>query len=174
MSWFDLIWFFFSLLFCGEACIRRGHNWVLILTGVMGDQGGSDLEGKKREEVEEKLRIVEKEGTFWLEKLELKDRKRTQHACMKTKFYFCIKMFSCVSVILLGFEIVSYLKSWHFGAPKLLQCQLQILSATPLGVKGVLIGFILSAFCFVWHISPMLFIVFFFFNPKHSYFTSLY
>lgn len=45
----------------------------------MGDQGGFDLEDKKEEEVKEKLRIVE-EVTFWLEKLELKDRKRTQHA----------------------------------------------------------------------------------------------
>ena len=30
-----------------------------------------------------------------------------------------------------------------------------------MGVKGVLIGFILNEFCFVWYISPMLFIVFF-------------
>ena len=58
------------------------------------------------------------------------EREKENPTCMKTKFYFCIKMFLCVSVILLGFEIVSYLKSWHFRAPKLLQFQLQILCAT--------------------------------------------
>ncbi|KAK7844456.1 probable xyloglucan glycosyltransferase 12 [Quercus suber] len=60
-----------------------------------------------------------------------------ENPAVKTRFYFCIKMFLWVSVILLGFEIAAYFKGWHFGAPKLLQFQLQSLWATPLGVKGV-------------------------------------
>ena len=60
-----------------------------------------------------------------------------ENPAVKTRFYFCIKMFLWVSLILLGFEIAAYFKGWHFGAPKLLQFQLQSLWATPLGVKGV-------------------------------------
>jgi hypothetical protein len=60
-----------------------------------------------------------------------------ENPTVKTRFYFFIKMFLWLSVILLGFEIAAYYKGWHFGAPKVLQFQLQSLWATPLGVKGI-------------------------------------
>ncbi|PWA45513.1 hypothetical protein CTI12_AA517160 [Artemisia annua] len=36
-----------------------------------------------------------------------------------SRFYFCIKMFLFISVLMLVFEITAYFKGWHFGAPDL-------------------------------------------------------
>ncbi|XP_071737633.1 probable xyloglucan glycosyltransferase 12 [Rutidosis leptorrhynchoides] len=44
---------------------------------------------------------------------------RTDTAPSSTKFYFCIKLFLWVSILLLGFELAAYYKGWHFGAPDL-------------------------------------------------------
>ncbi|KAM5565926.1 putative xyloglucan glycosyltransferase 12 [Rosa sericea] len=52
----------------------------------------------------------------------------------KSRFYFCIKLFLLLSLVLLGFEVAAYLKGWHFGAPHL---QLQYLWEMEFdGVKG--------------------------------------
>ncbi|KAF8410261.1 hypothetical protein HHK36_002786 [Tetracentron sinense] len=57
-----------------------------------------------------------------------------ENQTVKSRFYFCIKMFLWLSVVLLGFEVAAYFKGWHFGAPHL---QWQYLLSTPLGVQGV-------------------------------------
>ncbi|KAG6699097.1 hypothetical protein I3843_08G053400 [Carya illinoinensis] len=59
-----------------------------------------------------------------------------ENPTVKTRFYFCIKMFLWLSVLLLGFEVVAFYKGWHLGAPHF-EFQLQSLWATPLGVKGM-------------------------------------
>lgn len=56
------------------------------------------------------------------------DRDR-ENPAVKSRFYFCIKLFLFLSLILLGFEVAAYFKGWHLGAPHL---QLQYL----FGVKG--------------------------------------
>ncbi|KAF5456065.1 hypothetical protein F2P56_025578 [Juglans regia] len=59
-----------------------------------------------------------------------------ENPTVKTRFYFCIKMFLWLSVLLLGLEVVAFYKGWHLGTPHF-EFQLQSLWATPLGVKGV-------------------------------------
>lgn len=60
-----------------------------------------------------------------------------ENPTVRTRFYFCIKLFLWLSVLLLGFEVVAYYKGWHIGAPHIHFDQLQSLWARPLGVKGV-------------------------------------
>ncbi|XP_008220409.1 PREDICTED: probable xyloglucan glycosyltransferase 12 [Prunus mume] len=57
-----------------------------------------------------------------------------ENPAVRSRFYFCIKMFLWLSLILLGFEVAAYFKGWHFGSPHL---QLEYLWASPMGVKGV-------------------------------------
>ncbi|CAN6682316.1 unnamed protein product [Malus baccata var. baccata] len=59
--------------------------------------------------------------------------REVENPAVRSRFYFCIKMFLWLSVLLLGFEVAAYFKGWHFGAPHL---QLEYLWASPLGVKG--------------------------------------
>ncbi|KAF5461962.1 hypothetical protein F2P56_018018 [Juglans regia] len=59
-----------------------------------------------------------------------------ENPTVKTRFYFCIRMFLWLSVFLLGFEVVAFYKGWHLGAPHF-EFQLQSLWATPLGFKGM-------------------------------------
>ncbi|EEF52227.1 transferase, transferring glycosyl groups, putative [Ricinus communis] len=60
--------------------------------------------------------------------------RENENPTVRTRFYYCIKAFLLLSVLLLGFEIAAYFKGWHFGAPHL---QLQHLLATPFGFKDV-------------------------------------
>lgn len=60
-----------------------------------------------------------------------------ENPTVRTRFYFCIKLFLWLSVLLLGFEVVAYYKGWHIGAPHINFDQLQSLWGRPLGVKGV-------------------------------------
>ncbi|KAF7830506.1 putative xyloglucan glycosyltransferase 12 [Senna tora] len=53
---------------------------------------------------------------------------------VKSRFYSCIKVFLCLSVLLLCFEVAAYFKGWHFGTSHL---QIDYLWVTSLGVKGV-------------------------------------
>ncbi|XP_073119800.1 probable xyloglucan glycosyltransferase 12 [Henckelia pumila] len=64
------------------------------------------------------------------------DTSEAESPAVKSKFFTCIKVFLCLSLVLLGFEISAYFKGWHFGAPDL---QLQYLyTLTNLStVKGV-------------------------------------
>ncbi|CAH8340332.1 unnamed protein product [Eruca vesicaria subsp. sativa] len=49
-------------------------------------------------------------------------------------FYSCLKVFLCLSLMLLAFETAAYFKGWHFETPKL---QLQfIFAVSPFGSKG--------------------------------------
>ncbi|OAY51054.1 probable xyloglucan glycosyltransferase 12 [Manihot esculenta] len=57
-----------------------------------------------------------------------------ENPTVKSRFYFCIKVFLWLSVLLLGFEMAAYFKGWHFGSPHL---QLQYLLATPFGFKDI-------------------------------------
>lgn len=52
------------------------------------------------------------------------DSDESESPVVKSRFYSCIKVFLLLSVLLLGFEVVAYFKSWHFGGPDL---QLQYL-----------------------------------------------
>ncbi|XP_074573928.1 putative xyloglucan glycosyltransferase 9 [Curcuma longa] len=38
---------------------------------------------------------------------------------LRTRFYFCIKVFLWLSVLLLGFEVAAHLHGWHLGAAEL-------------------------------------------------------
>lgn len=60
-----------------------------------------------------------------------------ENPTVKTRFYFFIKLFLWVSVLLLAFEVVAYYKGWHIGAPRIHFDQFQGLWARPLGVKGM-------------------------------------
>lgn len=60
-----------------------------------------------------------------------------ENPTVRTRFYFCIKLFLWLSVLLLGFEVVAYYKGWHIGAPHINFDQFQSLWGRPLGVKGV-------------------------------------
>ncbi|XP_071715524.1 probable xyloglucan glycosyltransferase 12 [Rutidosis leptorrhynchoides] len=60
---------------------------------------------------------------------------RTDTAPSSTKFYFCIKLFLWVSILLLGFELAAYYKGWHFGAPDLHLQYLYTLT-NPFAFKG--------------------------------------
>uniref|UniRef100_A0A2P2MD93 Glycosyl transferase family 2 family protein n=1 Tax=Rhizophora mucronata TaxID=61149 RepID=A0A2P2MD93_RHIMU len=57
-----------------------------------------------------------------------------ENPTVKTRFYTCIKLFLCLSVLLLGFEVAAYFKGWHFEAPHL---QWEHLLATPFGFKDI-------------------------------------
>lgn len=59
--------------------------------------------------------------------------RENENPTVKSRFYGCIKVFLCLSLLLLGFEVAAYFKGWHFSTSHL---QLQYLWATPLGVKG--------------------------------------
>lgn len=58
------------------------------------------------------------------------ETERNENPTVKTRFYSCIKVFLCLSVVLLGFELAAYFKGWHFGSP-------QYLLATPFGFKDM-------------------------------------
>ncbi|OVA01187.1 hypothetical protein BVC80_8887g26 [Macleaya cordata] len=59
----------------------------------------------------------------------------TENQTVRNRFYFFIKVFLWLSVVLLGFEIAAYFKGWHLGSPEL---QLQnLISSSSYGVKGL-------------------------------------
>lgn len=57
--------------------------------------------------------------------------RENENPTVKSRFYTFIKMFLCLSVFLLCFEVVAYFKGWHFSAPHL------ELWAPAFGVKDV-------------------------------------
>ncbi|XP_059637259.1 probable xyloglucan glycosyltransferase 12 [Cornus florida] len=59
-----------------------------------------------------------------------------ENLTVKARFYFCIKVFLWLSVLLLGFEIAAYYKGWHFD-PHNLQIQYLSILSTPWDVRGV-------------------------------------
>ncbi|KAH1124222.1 hypothetical protein GLYMA_06G049400v4 [Glycine max] len=60
--------------------------------------------------------------------------RENENPAVKTRFYSCIKLFLCLSVFLLVFEIVAYFKGWYFSAARF---QLEHFMWTPsFGVKG--------------------------------------
>lgn len=64
-------------------------------------------------------------------------RRGSDNLAVKGRFYFCIKMFLWMSVVLLGFEVAAYLKGWHFGAPDLLQLEEYLWASPAMGVRGM-------------------------------------
>ncbi|XP_062019562.1 probable xyloglucan glycosyltransferase 12 [Rosa rugosa] len=46
-----------------------------------------------------------------------------ENPAVKSRFYFCIKLFLLLSLVLLGFEVAAYFKGWHFGGAPHLQLQ---------------------------------------------------
>ncbi|XP_047341600.1 probable xyloglucan glycosyltransferase 12 [Impatiens glandulifera] len=58
----------------------------------------------------------------------------SENLAVKSRFFFCIKVFLLVSLILLGFEIAAYYKGWHFGTGNLDLQYLSLLDVT--GVFG--------------------------------------
>ncbi|KAI3977292.1 hypothetical protein MKX01_017248 [Papaver californicum] len=69
-----------------------------------------------------------------------------ENQTVRKRFYFFIKVFLWLSVVLLGFEIAAYFKGWHLGSPQLQLEYLMINSSY--GVKG-LFDSIYSAWVFV-------------------------
>lgn len=61
---------------------------------------------------------------------------RTDTTPSSTKFYFCIKLFLWVSILLFGFELAAYYKGWNFGAPDLHLQYLYTLT-NPFAFKGL-------------------------------------
>ncbi|XP_047307415.1 probable xyloglucan glycosyltransferase 12 [Impatiens glandulifera] len=59
-----------------------------------------------------------------------------ENKTVKSRIYLCIKIFLCLSIMLLGFEIAAYYKGWDFGAHNL-QIQYLSLLTNPFDVKGV-------------------------------------
>ncbi|KAL3023059.1 hypothetical protein AAZX31_04G047400 [Glycine max] len=60
--------------------------------------------------------------------------RENENPAVKTRFYSCIKLFLCLSVVLLVFEIAAYFEGWYFGAARF---QLEhLLWAPSFGVKG--------------------------------------
>lgn len=55
-----------------------------------------------------------------------------ENLAVKSRFYSFIKVFLCLSVFLLCFEVAAYFKGWHFSAPNL-----ELLWAPAFGVKDV-------------------------------------
>ncbi|KAI3931832.1 hypothetical protein MKW98_012242 [Papaver atlanticum] len=58
-----------------------------------------------------------------------------ENQTVRKRFYFFIKVFLWLSVVLLGFEIAAYFKGWHLGSPQL-QLEYLMLNGS-YGVKGL-------------------------------------
>ncbi|KAL8492178.1 hypothetical protein ACS0TY_023711 [Phlomoides rotata] len=47
------------------------------------------------------------------------DTSSAENRAFKSRFFSCIKVFLCLSLLMLGFEVAAYFKGWHFGSPDL-------------------------------------------------------